>query len=118
MSHGPPEDASHSNYEVIFDEALKNYKKTTGKDLKSNPLLPALEACTSPNETLSELQRQIPSFDGSENSDDRLTSWVNPVVNVLYIFAQTIGGVVGLVSLNRFQGHSFKICALIYISAF
>jgi hypothetical protein len=97
MSHSPPEAAPRSKYEVILDKALKTYKKKAGKDLKSDPLLRTLEACKSPDETLSELRRQIPGFDQSENSDNRLTNWVDPVVNVLYIFAQTIGGVVGLV---------------------
>jgi hypothetical protein len=102
MSHSPPEAAPCAKYEAIFDEALKSYEKKTGKDLKSDPLLRTLEACKSPNETLSELQRQIPGFDRSENCDNRLTNWVNPVVNVLYLFAQTIGGGVGLVSFGRF----------------
>ena len=102
MSHSPPEAVPPSKYEVIFDEALKIYQKKTEKDLKSDPLLRTLEACKSPDETLSELRRQIPGFDKSENSDNRLTNWVNPVVNVLYLFAQTIGGAVGLVSLIRF----------------
>ncbi len=102
MSHSPPETAPRSKYEVIFDEALKAYEKKTGKDLKSDPLLCTLEACKSPDETLSELRRQIPGFDQSEDSDNRLTNWVDPAVNVLYIFAQTIGGAVDLVSLGRF----------------
>jgi hypothetical protein len=102
MSHSPPEAASPSKYEVIFDEALKTYQKKTGKDLKSDPLLRTLEACKSPDDTLSELRRQIPGFDQSENSDNRLTNWVNPLVNVLYIFTQTIGGGVSQVSLGRF----------------
>ena len=104
MSHSPPEAAQRpeSKYEVIFDEALKSYEKITGKDLTSDPLLRTLEACKSPNETLSELRRQIPGFDESENSDNALTNWVDPVVNVLYIFAQTIGGAVSLVSPGRF----------------
>jgi hypothetical protein len=102
MFHNPPEATPRSKYEVIFDEALKAYEKTTGKDLKSDPLLRTLEACNSPDETLSELRQQIPGFDQSENSDNRLTNWVNPMVHVLYFFAQTIGGAVGLVSLGRF----------------
>jgi hypothetical protein len=103
MSHNPPEAAPRSKYEVVFDEALKTYKKKTGEDLKSDPLLRTLEACKSPDETLSELRRQIPGFDQSENSDNRLTNWVDPVVNVLYIFSQTIGSAVGLVSLGMVQ---------------
>jgi fungal STAND N-terminal Goodbye domain len=100
MSHSPPGAAPPSGYEAIFDEALKSYKKKTGKDLKSDPLLSTLEACESPNDTLSELERQIPGFDKSEDSDDRLTNWVNPVVNVLSTFAPTISGGIGLVSFG------------------
>ena len=99
MSHSPAEAAPRSKYEAMFDEALKTYKKKTGKDLKSDPFLRTLEACSSPGETLSELRQQIPGFD---QSDNRLRNWVDPVVNVLYTFAQTIGGVVGLVSPSRF----------------
>lgn len=102
MSHSLVEAAPPSKYEVIFDEALKTYEKKTGKDLKSDPFLRTLEACKSPDETLSELRRRIPGFDQSENGDNRLTNWVNPVVNVLYIFSQTIGGAIGLVSPSRF----------------
>jgi hypothetical protein len=102
MSGSPPEATPRAKYEAMFNEALKAYEKKTGKDLSSDPLLRTLESCTSPKETLSELQRQIPGFDQSENSDNRLTNWVNPVVNVLYHFAQTIGGGVGLVSFGRF----------------
>jgi hypothetical protein len=39
MSHSPPEAVK---YEAIFDGALKSYKKKTGKDLKSDPLLRTL----------------------------------------------------------------------------
>ena len=102
MSRNSPEAGLRSKYEVIFDEALEIYEKKTGKDLKSDPLLRTLEACKSPDETLSELRRQITGFDQSENNDNRLTNWVDPVVNVLYVFAQTIDGGVGLVSLRRF----------------
>src|SRR6267154_4820181 len=105
MSQDPPTADSSSNYRAIFDKALKAYKTKTGKDLKSDPVLRRLEACKSPDETLSELRQQIPDFDQSENSDNRLTNWVNPMVHVLYIFAQTISGGVGLVSLGRFSGH-------------
>jgi hypothetical protein len=102
MPHSPPEAAPRTKYEEKFDEALEAYKKKTGKDLKSDPMLSTLKACKSPNETLSELRMKIPRINQSENSDNRLTNWVNPVVNVLYIYAQTIGGAVGLVSLDRF----------------
>ena len=104
VSLSPPEAASSSDYEVIFDNALKAYKKKTGKDLASDPLLRKLETCNSPDSVLVMLKDQIPGFNQSGNSDERLTKWVLPVVNVLYNFAATIGGAVSFVSLMIF-GH-------------
>ena len=100
VSQSPPEAASSSDYEAIFDNALKAYKKKTGNDLASDPLLRRLEACNSPDSVISLLKDQIPAFDKSGSSDEKLTKWVNPVVNVLYNFAATIGGAVSLVSLG------------------
>jgi hypothetical protein len=102
MSQNSPTDDSSSNYQVIFDNALNAYKTKTGKDLKSDSLLRSLESCNSPDAVLILLQRQIPGVGQSGSSDERLTNWVNPVVNVLYNFAETIGGAVNLVSLHKF----------------
>jgi hypothetical protein len=103
MSQNPPGTASSSDYEIIFDNALKAYKKKTGKDLASDPLLHSLETCNSPDSVLSLLRLQIPGFDQSGSGDEKLTKWVNPVVNVLCNFATNIGGAVSLVSLGKFS---------------
>src|ERR1700744_1099483 len=34
--------------------------------------------------------------------NERLSSWLNPIINVLYAFSATLGGGVGLVRLNDF----------------
>ena len=103
MSQNPHEAVSSSDYEVIFDNALKAYKTKTGKDLAKDPLLRRLETCNSPDSVLSLLRQQIPGFDQSEIRDERLTKWVSPVVNVLCTFASTIGGAVSLVSFGKFH---------------
>ena len=100
VSQTLPKVASSSDYEVIFDNALKAYKKKTGNDLASDPMLRRFETCNSPDSVLALLEDKIPAFDQSGSSDERLTKWVNPVVNVLYNFAATIGGAVSLVSLG------------------
>jgi hypothetical protein len=105
MSHNPPEAASSSDYEVIFDNALKAYKKKTGRDLAADPLLRRLENCDSPDSVLTLLRQQVPGFEQSGSSDEideRLTNWVNPAINVLCTFSETISGAVSLVSLGRF----------------
>ncbi|KAF8490160.1 hypothetical protein F5888DRAFT_1136225 [Russula emetica] len=84
---------SNSNYQHIFSVALESYKKRTGKDLASNPLLPRLENCNSPDAVIALLQEQIPGFDQSRSDNDsqRLSQWLNPTVNVIVAFSGTIG---------------------------
>jgi hypothetical protein len=73
-----------------------------GKDLASHPLLPSLQSCESPEDVLTVLREQVPAFSQSQSSDDRLTKWVTPTVNVLHSFSETIGQVVGLVNTKTF----------------
>jgi hypothetical protein len=105
MSLDPPGATSSSDYEVIFDNTLKAYKKKTGKDLASDPLLRRLETCNSPDSVLSLLRLQVPGFDQSVSgsSNERLTKWVNPAVNVLCTFSSTISGAVSLVGLCKIK---------------
>ena len=103
MAQNSHEVALSSDYELIFANALQVYKEKTGKDLASDPLLRRLKTCNTPDSVLALLKQQISGFDGSGNSDVRLTNWVNPAVNVLCTFAATIGGAVSLVSPAKFE---------------
>jgi len=96
-----------SNYQVIFDNALEAYKKKTKKELRSHPLLPKLQACNSPDAILAVLREQIPAFDqphSTSGTNDKLTNWLNPTVNVLYSFSEAIGAGTGLVSNESVRG--------------
>jgi hypothetical protein len=97
-----------SDFRSIFDAALEAYKKKTGKDLTSHPLLAQLTTCNSANAVLEVLRNQIPTFDQPSNKDDKLTKWLNPTVNVLYVFSATLGEGVGLVRLKEAQHGSFR----------
>jgi len=103
MSKNCPQTPSSLNYQVVLDGALEVYKKETRKDLASDPLLRRLEACNSPDAVLAVLRDQVPGFSKSGDGKDRLTNWLNPTVNVLYRFSETIGGVVSLVGLHKFN---------------
>ncbi|KAH9996168.1 hypothetical protein BJV74DRAFT_295552 [Russula compacta] len=85
--------SSGPNYQSIFADALEAYHKKTGKDLRSHPLLDKLEICDSPDAVLTVLKEQIPGFDQSWNRDrdHKITKWLDPTVNVLYAFCDTIG---------------------------
>ena len=96
---------SNPNYQHIFSVALESYKKRTGNDLTSNPLLPRLETCNSPDAVIALLQEQIPGFDQSrsDNNSERMSSWLNPTVNVIVAFSGSIGDSVGPVGLGLFH---------------
>jgi hypothetical protein len=100
MSQAFPSVPSCSNYQVIFDSALEAYQRKTGKDLTSDPLLRSLENCQSPDAILAILQAQILDPAQPQSSRNKLTTWLDPTVIVLNAFSETIGGFVGLVSLN------------------
>ena len=101
---------SSLNYQSIFDNALVAYRKKTGKDLRSDPLLAKLETCSSPDAVLTALRDQLPGFDRSGGNDDKLTRWLDPTVNVLLAFSSTIGAGASLV---KSQPAHPRPCALI-----
>jgi hypothetical protein len=96
---------SHSNYQHIFSHALESYRKRTGNDLTSNPLLPRLEACNSPDSVIALLRQQIPGFglSRSDNDSGRLSNWLNPTVNVITAFSRNISDIVSPVGLEEFS---------------
>ncbi|KAF8471649.1 hypothetical protein DFH94DRAFT_684800 [Russula ochroleuca] len=92
MSQASPE----ANYQAIFDSALEVYKKKTGKDLTSHPLLRSFETCHSPDAVLAVLHAQTFGPGKPQSSGDKLLAWLNPTINVLNAFSATIGGGVSL----------------------
>jgi len=97
-THSTP--ASSSNFQLIFNNALKAYEKQTKKDLLAHPLAAELQSCNSPTSILAVLQQQVQDFNRSRSSHERLTNWLNPTVNVLYAFSETLGEGVSLVCLG------------------
>jgi hypothetical protein len=93
---------SNSNYQQIFSVALDSYEKRTGNDLRSNPLLPRLETCNSPDAVIALFREQIPGFDQSrsDNDPERLSNWLNPTVNVIVAFSGAIGDFVSPAGLS------------------
>ena len=105
MSAVPSTSTSHSKFASNFNVALEKYNRKTKQDLANHPLLPRIQSCESPEAILTILREQTPEFNQSQNSDDGLTNWVAPTVNVLYSFSATLGGVVGLVNITTFLFH-------------
>ncbi|KAF8261696.1 hypothetical protein EI94DRAFT_1789338 [Lactarius quietus] len=71
--------------------------KVTKKDIASHPLAAQLQSCESPNAILTVLRAQIQAFDQSQSTNDKLTTWLDSTVNVLYAFSSTLNSTIGLV---------------------
>jgi hypothetical protein len=100
MSQAHPIALSSSNFQSVINAALEAYEKKTESKLLTHPLAAQLQSCNSPTAILSVLQDLTQRFDQRRRSDQRLTNWLKPTVNVLYAFSATLGQGVGLVSLN------------------
>jgi hypothetical protein len=93
MSHTHPTSTS-SNFRPIFDNALKTYKKRTRKDLLTHTLARRLESCESASSILDVLQEQVQELNESQRNKMK---WLDPTVNVLHAFSETLGEGVGSV---------------------
>ena len=96
-SHPTASGSSSYNFQLIINNALKAYEKRTKKDLVAHPLASQLQACNSSGDVLAILQQQVQGLDQSQSRDERWTKWLDPTVNVLSAFSETLGSGVGLV---------------------
>src|SRR5260370_32660805 len=92
--------SSSSNFQSIFNASLQAYDNKTKNKLLDHPLATQLQSCDSPIAVLSVLQDLVKQFDQRCTGDERLKTWLNPTVNVLYSFSATLGEGVGLVSIT------------------
>jgi hypothetical protein len=88
---------SSSNFNSILDAALSEYKKTTGGDLFEHPLAAEVKRCDSIASISALLQDQARDCQRYRDGDQRLMRWINPVVDVLSRFSETLGGVASIV---------------------
>ena len=100
MSISLPASTSTSSFQPILDKALKEYKRKTGEELVTHPLAVEIKGCKSPEAILAVLEGKANDLNQSRSSDERLTKWLTPTVNVLNALATTLGQGVGTVSLS------------------
>ena len=99
MSSGIQESSSSApSFQRIFERALEEYEKKTGKDLTTHPLAAQIKGCDSPGAILTVLEGKANELNQSRSSDERLTKWLNPTVNILTALSATLGQGAGLVS--------------------
>ncbi|KAF8264702.1 hypothetical protein EI94DRAFT_437262 [Lactarius quietus] len=97
MASNVQEPSSTPNFQPIFNEALKQYKKKTGKDITTHPLAEEINRCGSSDDILAVLQGKANALNQSQSVDQRLTKWLTPTVNVLNSLSATVGQGVGMV---------------------
>lgn len=93
--------SSAPNFQPIFAKALEEYKKKTGKDLTAHPLAAQINGCDSPGAILAILEGKANELNRSRSSDERLTKWLDPTVNILSALSATLGQGAGLVSYGN-----------------
>ncbi|KAH8979516.1 hypothetical protein EDB83DRAFT_2327091 [Lactarius deliciosus] len=85
-----------SDFKSILDAALTEYKKKTGKELLDHPLATEVQRCDSVDAIKAIFQGQAKAFQRFKDGDQRLMKWISPVVDILYTFSGTLGGVAGM----------------------
>ena len=87
-----------SNFRDIFSASIKEYEKTTKKDLLTHPLMAQLQACKSPAAIIELLRSQAEKVEQTTSADDKLIKWLDPIVNVLFSSSSVISAGVGMVN--------------------
>ena len=103
--------SSTSNFQLIFSTALKAYERRTKTDILAHPLASQLQACDSPGSILTVLQSQVDDLAQTRRSDERLTKWLNPTINVILAFSATLGNGVSLVRLKIMSSWNYFLIA-------
>jgi hypothetical protein len=84
MSSASNTTSTYFNFEAIFNAALTEYKKRTGKDLRDHPLASKIDSCDNAESILDIFQEQAQAFDKFKKGDTKLFKWLRPVVDVLH----------------------------------
>ena len=90
-----------SNFKVIFDVALANYREHTGVDLSQYPLAEKLQNCQSPDAILEILQEKAKEFEEFRNGNHKLINCLRPVVQVLHVFSGVLDNHVARFHLSK-----------------
>ena len=86
-----------SDLNPILKAALSEYKKTTGGGLLEHPLAKEVKECDSIGAISAILQGQARQFQQFKDGDQRFMKWIDPMVDTLSTFSETLGGVASIV---------------------
>jgi hypothetical protein len=88
---------STDNFTAIFNAASAEYEGLTGKRLNTHPLAAQLLTCKNPEAVSNVLRMQAQAFSKFRQGDERLMSWLDPTIHILFTFSATLGEGIGLV---------------------
>jgi hypothetical protein len=89
---------SNDNFVAIFQAALSEYETLTGKPLRTHPFATQFDSCDSPEAVSDVLRSQAQAFNKFRKADEKLMTYLDPTVHVLFTFSATLGEGIGLVS--------------------
>ena len=91
-----------SQFQAIFNAALKEYSQKTGKDIATDPMTAKLRCCSTPDAVLDVLQEEAKAFNDFRNGNRKaqLMRKLKPTVNILLGLSgsEVIGNAIGSVS--------------------
>ena len=101
-----------STFQAIFDAALKDYTKKTGKDLYDlgHPLASKLDSCDGPDSILDIFREQAREFDEFRKGDTKLFKWLKPIVKVLHTISTNDVLVHSASSVNPAKNITYYSC--------
>ena len=88
---------SNDKFTAIFQAALNEYQRSTGKPLDTHPFATQLDGCNSPEATLNVFLTQAQAFSKFRQSDEKLMKLLDPMVHIIFTFSETLGEGIGLV---------------------
>ena len=88
---------SSPNFQSILD-ALDNYTKQTGINLKDDPFADKVKGCDSPGAVLRLLEENVKGFKEYRDKNRKFIDCISPVVQFVHTFSGILGEAAGLVS--------------------
>lgn len=98
MSRAYPTASSSSNLQLTFNNALQLYERRTKINLLAHPLAAQLQSRDTPGAIITLLREQVQIQ--AQDVVDKLTKWLDPIVNVLHTLSVSLGEGVSLVCLD------------------
>jgi len=89
---------SIDNFTAIFASAESEYQRVTGNRLDTHPFAAQLRSCDSPEDVSKIFRTQVHALRNFRQGDEKLMKWLDPTVNILFIFSSTVAEGIGLVS--------------------